>query len=117
VVAALFFTVGWNNLLTLNYSICEQPLKIPIISAVFLFANEFNEKVAKEMLVRTADRAQDALESGHWREFKLMLRFFACLQGIFEGDGIFPMLDDLFNKAADQQTASQDDVTLNYARK
>jgi nuclear cap-binding protein subunit 1 len=77
---------------------------------LFLYANESNGKAAKEMVTKVAARAQEALESGHWREFKLMLRTLACLQGLFEGDGIFPMLEDLFNKASDQQMAAEDDV-------
>jgi nuclear cap-binding protein subunit 1 len=52
------------------------------------------------------------METGRWREAKLMLRFCACLQSIFEGDGIFPLLNELFDHAADLQTASQEDVGL-----
>jgi hypothetical protein len=58
---------------------------------------------------------QSALEAGDWREFKLLLRFFACLQGILEGDGVFPVLDQLFDLAADQQAASQEDVRRNLS--
>lgn len=100
-----------NNVI---FSLAEQPLKIPHIAAVILYANEKKGDVAKEMLARVASRAQDALETGQWRELKLMLRFFACLQSILEGDGVFPLLDELFNRAADQQTASQEDVSAKY---
>lgn len=39
-----------------------------------------------------------------------MIRFLGLLQGLFEGDGIFPILEDLFSRAVDLQTASSDDV-------
>jgi nuclear cap-binding protein subunit 1 len=61
-------------------------------------------------MARVGVQMQSALEAGDWREFKLLLRFFACLQGILEGDGVFPVLDQLFDLAADQQAASQEDV-------
>jgi nuclear cap-binding protein subunit 1 len=89
----------------------EQPFKIPHIAATILYANDINGDVAKEMLTRVSSRAQEAVDSGCWREFKLLLRFLACLQGILEGDGVFPLLDELFSRAADQQTASQEDVS------
>jgi nuclear cap-binding protein subunit 1 len=62
------------------------------------------------MLSRVAQEAQDAIEGGKWREFKLLLRFFACLQGVLEGDGIFPILDELFDRAVDFQAASASDA-------
>jgi nuclear cap-binding protein subunit 1 len=89
----------------------EQPFKIPHIAATFLYANDVNGDVAREMLARVSSRSQEAVDTGSWREFKLLLRFLACLQGIFEGDGVFPLLDELFSRAADQQTASQEDVS------
>lgn len=78
---------------------------------MILCTNDTNAEVAKEVLSRAAVHAQLSMENGDWREFKLLLRFFACLQGLYEGDGVFPLLDELFNRAADQQTASQEDVS------
>jgi nuclear cap-binding protein subunit 1 len=94
----------------------EQPFKIPFVAAVILYANETNAEVTKEVLSRVAAYAQKLMEDGTWREFKLLMRFFACLQGLFEGDGVFPVLDELFNRAADQQTASQEDVSIQVVR-
>lgn len=91
--------------------ICEQPLKIPYISAIVLYANDTNGDFAKEVLLKTQKRAQVALEVGEWREFKLLLRFLAGLQTIFDEDGIFDLLENLFVRAADQQAASEDDVS------
>ena len=33
------------------------------------------------------------------------------MQDILEGDGVFPILDELFSRAADLQTASSEDVS------
>lgn len=41
-----------------------------------------------------------------------MLRFFACCNPLFSEDGVMPILDELFNRAADLQTESPDDVSL-----
>ncbi|KAF2669198.1 nuclear cap-binding complex, subunit NCBP1/CBP80 [Microthyrium microscopicum] len=90
--------------------ICEQPLKIPHVSAVILYANDVNGAVTAEIITRSQERIQDAVHEGNWREFKLLMRFYACLQGVFEGDGVFPLFDELFDRAADQQTASPEDV-------
>jgi nuclear cap-binding protein subunit 1 len=43
---------------------------------------------------------------------KLYLKLLACLQGCLEGDGVFPLLEELFSRAADLQTASSDDVSI-----
>jgi nuclear cap-binding protein subunit 1 len=94
----------------------EQPFKIPHIAATCLYANDLNADVVKEILVRVSSRSQEAVDTGSWREFKLLLRFLACLQGVFEGDGVFPLLDELFSRAADQQTASQEDVSRTEER-
>jgi nuclear cap-binding protein subunit 1 len=67
-------------------------------------------EAGKTIIGKVGGHIQIALEGGRWREFKLLLRFFACLQDILEGDGVFPVLDQLFDWAADQQAASQEDA-------
>lgn len=67
--------------------------------------------MVQQLLEREAKAAQDYLEAGHWREVKLVLRFLACLQGLLEEDGIFPLLEELFSRAVDLQTASSEDVS------
>lgn len=57
-----------------------------------------------------ASRTQDALNAGHWKEFKLLLRFLACLQSIFEADGVFTFLGQLFDTIVDLQSANENDV-------
>ena len=58
---------------------------------------------------------QEHLDVGAWREVKLILRFLGCLQGLFEGDGVFPILEELFSRAVDLQTASTEDVSLIFS--
>ena len=82
------------------------------MAVVIIYANQQKSEIAEETLVRAGRQAQQLVESGSWREFKLVLRFLACLQRICEGDGVFPILDELFNKAADLQEASAEDVRI-----
>ncbi|KAE9970027.1 hypothetical protein BLS_005109 [Venturia inaequalis] len=88
----------------------EQPLKIPFVAAVVLYAHDLNAEASKGIIEKVGKHTQTALLEGKWREFKLFLRFFACLQPIMDNDGVFPVLDQLFGWAADLQAASQEDA-------
>lgn len=90
----------------------EQPLKIPFIAAIVLQTNTQKPEFTEEVLKKVGEALQKFIDQGHWREAKLMLRFLACLQGLFMGDGIFPILDDLFSRAGELQANSNDDVSL-----
>lgn len=90
----------------------EQPFKIPFVAATVLVANSQKSEVAVEVLKKAGEAAQNYLNLGAWREVKLILRFLGCLQGLFEGDGIFPILEELFARAVDLQTASSEDVSI-----
>lgn len=92
-------------------SVTEQPFKIPFVAAVVLYANNSKPELTTEVLSRAAAFAQEHLEAGNWRTFKLLLRFLACLQGLYSDDGVFTVLDELFNQAVDLQTASSEDVS------
>lgn len=61
------------------------------------------------MVKQTGESLQVALDDGEWREVKLLVRFLSCLQGLFEGEGVFPLLEELFARAVDLQTASSED--------
>jgi len=61
---------------------------------------------------RVADRAQEALNAGEWKEFKLLLRFFACLQSLYPDEGVFPFLGQLFDTVVDLQSANENDVSV-----
>lgn len=54
---------------------------------------------------------QEAVNTGNWRDFKLLLRLTSCLGQLFETDGVINILDELFNRAVDLQTASPEDVS------
>lgn len=90
----------------------EQPFKIPFVAAIVLFANLRKAELAGEVLARACKKLQMYLAVGAWREVKLVLRFLGCLQGLFEGDGVFPILEDIFSRAVDLQTASSEDVSI-----
>ncbi|WEW61882.1 Nuclear cap-binding protein subunit 1 [Emydomyces testavorans] len=89
--------------------IVEQPFKIPFVAAVVLLVNVEKPELASLVFNKAGEMAQSYIAAGQWREVKLVLRFFACLQGIFEGDGVFPILEELFSRAVDLQTASSED--------
>jgi len=96
-------------------SILEQPFKVPFVAAIVLGINPKKPEIAQEMLSRAAKAMQENLQKGAWREVKLVLRFLACLQGLLEGDGVFPILEELFSRAVDLQTASSEDVRSHAA--
>ncbi|EXJ79635.1 hypothetical protein A1O3_07914 [Capronia epimyces CBS 606.96] len=87
----------------------EQPLKIPFVAAIVLLANVQKPELTVDVLSKVGESLQRRLDLGEWREVKLYLRFLACLQGIFEGDGIFTILEELFSRAADLQMKSSED--------
>lgn len=90
--------------------IVEQPLKSPFVAAVVLLVNTLKAEVVDVVLAAVAKATQERIALGEWREVKLFLKFLACLQGALDGEGVFPLLEELFNRAADLQTASSDDV-------
>ena len=88
----------------------EQPLKTPFVAAVVLIGNTIKPEIGELVLAKIASSLEEKIAKGEWRDVKLHLKFLACLQGFLEGDGIFPLLEDLFSRAADLQTASSEDV-------
>lgn len=89
--------------------VVEQPLKIPFVAAIVISISPQKPEVVQELLNMAAKAMQEYLEGGHWREVKLVLRLLACLQGLLEEDGVFPLLEELFSRAVDLQTASSED--------
>lgn len=94
------------------FSVVEQPFKIPFVAAVVLVANVQKPELTASILGKAGEMAQSYIAAGEWREVKLVVRFLGCLQGIFEEDGIFPLLEELFSRAVDLQTASSEDVRV-----
>jgi nuclear cap-binding protein subunit 1 len=91
-------------------STVEQPLKIPFIAAMVLLTNVQKPEFTTEVLGKVGSALQEHLNSGQWREVKLYLRLLGCMQGMFEGEGVFPILEELFSRAADLQMKSSEDV-------
>ncbi|KAI1498508.1 MIF4G like-domain-containing protein [Biscogniauxia marginata] len=90
--------------------VVEQPLKTPFVAAVVLVVNSLKPDVLDELLARIANATEEKVKVGEWRDVKLYLKFLACLQSCLDGDGLFPVLEELFNRAGDLQTASSDDT-------
>ena len=76
-----------------------------------LVANSHKSELVSEILKKAGELVQRHVDAGGWRETKLLLRFLGGLQSIFEGDGIFPILEELFTRAVDLQTTSSEDVS------
>ncbi|KAL8956927.1 MAG: hypothetical protein Q9193_005674, partial [Seirophora villosa] len=93
--------------------VVDQALKIPFVAAVILALNLKRPDLAQEVLTRATTALNEHFRTGAWREVKLLLRFLACLQGILEVEGVFPVLEELFSRSADLQAASIDDVSEN----
>ena len=90
--------------------VLEQPFKIPHVAAVVLFARDENTAVARDVVAQAGSQLQEAVDGGKWRDVKLTLRFLACLGRLFAEDGLLPILNQLFERAVDLQTASTEDV-------
>jgi hypothetical protein len=86
-------------------------MKIPFVAAAALAAHNLKPELGSEMLSKASNALQKYIDSGSWREAKLLLRFLGGLQSAFEGDGIFPLLEELFARAVDLQTTSSEDVS------
>jgi len=86
-------------------------MKIPFVAAAALAAHNLKPELGSEMLSKASNALQKYIDSGSWRETKLLLRFLGGLQPVFEGDGIFPLLEELFARAVDLQTTSSEDVS------
>lgn len=120
--------------------VVEQPLKTPFVAAVVLVVNTLTYKpvatqngedmggdtamvegeseepvptsgVVDDLLGKAAAAIEEKVKAGEWRAVKLYLKLLACLQSCLEGEGVFPILDALFDRAVELQTASSEDVS------
>ncbi|KAK0627027.1 MIF4G like-domain-containing protein [Immersiella caudata] len=114
---ANLFTDNWDDELlrgnfvdlVLQLSL-EQPLKTPFLAAVVLVANTNRPEIMDMLLAKLTAGIEAKIGAGEWRDVKLYLKLLACLQSCLEGDGVFPVLEELFSRAVDLQTASSDDT-------
>ncbi|KAK4204309.1 putative nuclear cap-binding protein complex subunit 1 [Triangularia verruculosa] len=115
---ANLFTDNWEddvllrgNFVDLVLQLCvEQPLKTPFLAGVLMVANTNKPEVVDMLLEKAARLIEDKLREGEWRDVKLYLKLVGCLQGVMEGDGIFGVLTELFERAVGLQTASSEDT-------
>jgi nuclear cap-binding protein subunit 1 len=89
----------------------EQPFKTPFVAAVLLVVNTMRSEIVEEVLARAAAATNAAIAKGEWREVKLYMKFLGSLQGLLEGEGIFPVLQDILTKAVDLQTENNEEVS------
>ena len=100
-----------NTFYTLSLQlVAEQPFKIPFVAAVVLAINQLKSECALEILARAAQHVEVAIAKGEWRDVKLHLKFLGALQPLLEGEGLWPVLEELFARAVDLQTTSSDDT-------
>lgn len=97
-------------LMELTSRVAEQPFKIPFAAAIILAINKEKPEAVDEVLTKAVTILNEHLATGAWREVKLVIRFLGCLQGVLDGDGVFALLDELFDRAVDLQTASSEDT-------
>lgn len=90
--------------------VLEQPFKIPFVAAVLLVVNTMRQDIVQEILVRAAAGTNNAIARGEWREVKLYMKLLGSLQGLLDGDGVFPVLQDILTKAVDLQTENNEDT-------
>ena len=114
---ANLFTDNWDDeLLRGNFVdlvlqlTLEQPLKAPFLAAVILVANADKPEIVDILLTKLVANIESRIRDGEWRDVKLYLKLLACLQSCLEGEGLFPVLEELFSRAVDLQTASSEDV-------
>lgn len=100
---------GFNDLAL--QLVVEQPFKTPFVAAVVITMNTLNGDLVKELLEGAAKRTNTAIAKGEWRDVKLYMKFLGSLQGLLEGDGVFPVLQDLLAKAVDLQTENVEEVS------
>lgn len=115
---ATLFTDNWDDeLLRGNFVdlvlqlALEQPLKTPFTAAVVRLAGAARPEVVDMLLAKLGAGIEAKIGKGEWRDVKLYLKLLACLQGVLEGEGVFPVLEELFARAVDLQTASSEDVS------
>ncbi|TDZ74163.1 Nuclear cap-binding protein subunit 1 [Colletotrichum trifolii] len=88
----------------------EQPLKTPFVAGVVLLINTLKPEIVEQILAKLSAATQEKIQAGSWRDVKLYLKLLACLQSALDGEGVFPVLEELFSRAVDLQTASSDDT-------
>lgn len=103
--------------------VVEQPFKIPFVAGFITVLNGLKgvaepgaeskgagAEIVQEVMNKAAKATENGLAKGEWREVKLLLKFLGSLQGLYDDEGVWPVLEELFSRAVDLQTASSDDT-------
>ena len=88
----------------------EQPAKIIFLAVAVIAVNKHKPELAAEVLQKMGLLVSRNIKSGRWREVKVGLRLLACLQCIYNDDGVVPVLEELFQRTIDLQTANPEEV-------
>jgi len=73
----------------------ELPPKIPYFASLFVVANARKQIIGKDILEFTVTKVKTLLGQGDLTKAKLMLRFFAGLARIIEGDGVTSLIGEI----------------------
>ncbi|GAM86800.1 hypothetical protein ANO11243_048200 [Dothideomycetidae sp. 11243] len=88
----------------------EQPCKTIFVAAAIIAVNKYRPELAAEVSEKAALLVSRNIRAGKWREVKLGLRLLACLQGLYSDDGVVPVLEELFQRTIDLQTANPEET-------
>ncbi|KAJ2901930.1 hypothetical protein MKZ38_001231 [Zalerion maritima] len=88
----------------------EQPLKTPFVAGVLHILNTIEPDIVGDVLTRIATRTEEKIDAGEWRDVKCCLKLLASIQPCLKDDGVFPILEELFNRAGELQATSSDDT-------
>ncbi|KAG5520228.1 hypothetical protein PMAC_001306 [Pneumocystis sp. 'macacae'] len=92
----------YNGILsTFRDYIIELPMKIPFLATVVSLASTKEASIGKCTIEYMATAAQAFLDSGEWRNFKLVLRFLVCATSMIDGDGVMHVLDGLTQRISE----------------
>jgi len=92
-------------------SVClEQPCKIPFLAALVLVVNGKSKDLVGDLVQKLGGLLELSIKAGEWIAVKLLLRFLACLGDVVEG-GVVGLLEELFERAVDLQSADPEEVS------
>lgn len=89
----------------------EQPCKTLFLAGLLMSVNRSEPTLVKEVVEKVAVVVTRDVRAGKWREVKLGLKLLACCQGVFEGDGVIGLLEELFQRTIDLQSANPEEVS------
>ncbi|KTW28636.1 uncharacterized protein T551_02486 [Pneumocystis jirovecii RU7] len=88
--------------------IIELPMKIPFLATVVSLASTKEASIGKYTVEYMSTAAQAFLDSGEWRNFKLILRFLVCATSMIDGDGVMHVLNGLTQRISEIYTIISD---------